>query len=42
MSWTCSVYGGEERRGVYRILGVGLREVGHLGDTDAEGSIILR
>jgi len=41
MSWACSEYGGEERRGVYRVLVGGLREGDHLGDPVVDGRIIL-
>jgi len=42
MSWACSVYGGEERRGVYRVWWGGLREGDYLGAPDVDGRIILR
>jgi hypothetical protein len=41
-NWAGHVPHVEERRDVYSILEVNLRERDHLGDADIDGSIILR
>ena len=41
MGWTCSAYGGKERR-IEDFGGGNLRERGHLGDPGVDGRIILR